>query len=78
MCAVLAKGQAMSGYYRLLGRDGGFLWAFTQATVVHNARASRPHCVVALTYILSYSSLPSLLRPSRSFAHLQFPSNSLP
>lgn len=52
-CAVLFKGQVTTKYYRFLTRDGGWVWMQSYATIVHNSRSSRPHCIVAVNYVLS-------------------------
>lgn len=40
-------------YYRFLTKDGGWVWIQSYATVVHNSRSSRPHCIVSVNYVLS-------------------------
>ncbi|XP_035780674.1 single-minded homolog 1-like [Anopheles albimanus] len=50
---LLHKGQATTGYYRFLTKGGGWRWVQTSATVVHNTRSSRPHCIVGVNYVLS-------------------------
>lgn len=50
---LLHKGQASSRYYRWLTRSGGWVWVQSYATIVHNSRSSRPHCIVAVNYVLS-------------------------
>ena len=45
---MLHKGQASSRYYRWLTRGGGWVWVQSYATIVHNSRSSRPHCIVAV------------------------------
>ncbi|XP_072301561.1 single-minded homolog 2 [Eucyclogobius newberryi] len=50
---LLLKGQVTSRYYRLLSKSGGWVWVQSYATIVHNSRASRPHCVVSVQHILS-------------------------
>lgn len=50
---VLFKGQVTTKYYRFLTRDGGWVWMQSYATIVHNSRSSRPHCIVAVNYVLS-------------------------
>ena len=52
LVAVLHKGQASSRYYRWLTRGGGWVWVQSYATIVHNSRSSRPHCIVAVNYVL--------------------------
>ena len=49
---MLHKGQASSRYYRWLTRGGGWVWVQSYATIVHNSRSSRPHCIVAVNYVL--------------------------
>ncbi|XP_042235352.1 single-minded homolog 2-like [Homarus americanus] len=50
---LLMKGQVTTKYYRFLTRDGGWVWIQTYATIVHNSRSSRPHCIVAVNYVIS-------------------------
>lgn len=40
-------------YYRFLTRTGGWVWMQSYATIVHNSRSSRPHCIVSVNYVLS-------------------------
>jgi len=58
---ILHKGQAHTRYYRWLTLSGGWIWVQSYATVVHNARASRPHCIVAVNYVVSGKEMPHLL-----------------
>ncbi|CAL4161122.1 unnamed protein product, partial [Meganyctiphanes norvegica] len=50
---LLMKGQVTTKYYRFLTRDGGWVWVQSYATIVHNSRSSRPHCIVSVNYVLS-------------------------
>ncbi|XP_064617712.1 single-minded homolog 2-like isoform X2 [Liolophura sinensis] len=50
---LLLKGQVTSKYYRFLSKDGGWVWMQSYATIVHNSRSSRPHCIVSVNYVLS-------------------------
>ncbi|XP_068600308.1 single-minded homolog 2-like [Brachionichthys hirsutus] len=50
---LLVKGQITTKYYRLLSKHGGWLWVQSYATIVHNSRSSRPHCIVSVNYVLS-------------------------
>ncbi|KAI2660149.1 hypothetical protein H4Q32_025861 [Labeo rohita] len=34
-------------YYRMLAKHGGWVWVQSCATIVHNSRSSRPHCIVS-------------------------------
>lgn len=51
--AVLVKGQVTTKYYRLLSKHGGWVWVQSYATIVHNSRSSRPHCIVSVNYVLT-------------------------
>lgn len=50
---LLLKGQVTTKYYRFLSKDGGWVWMQSYATIVHNSRSSRPHCIVSVNYVLS-------------------------
>lgn len=50
--SVLLKGQVTTKYYRFLAKDGGWVWMQSYATIVHNSRSSRPHCIVSVNYVL--------------------------
>lgn len=47
------KGQVVSGQYRMLAKNGGYVWVETQATVIYNNRNSQPQCIICINYILS-------------------------
>ncbi|GAB6022469.1 putative secreted beta-glucosidase sim1 [Chamberlinius hualienensis] len=50
---LLFKGQVTTKYYRFMAKDGGWVWMQSYATIVHNSRSSRPHCIVSVNYVLS-------------------------
>ncbi|NXD35730.1 SIM2 protein, partial [Copsychus sechellarum] len=50
---LLVKGQVTTKYYRLLSKQGGWVWVQSYATIVHNSRSSRPHCIVSVNYVLT-------------------------
>ncbi|XP_065156581.1 single-minded homolog 1 isoform X2 [Atheta coriaria] len=50
---LLLKGQVTSKYYRFMCKGGGWVWMQSYATIVHNSRSSRPHCIVSVNYVLS-------------------------
>lgn len=41
-------------YYRFLAKPKGWIWMQSYATIVHNNRSSRPHCIVSVNYVLRY------------------------
>uniref|UniRef100_W5NAL6 Hypoxia inducible factor 1 subunit alpha, like n=1 Tax=Lepisosteus oculatus TaxID=7918 RepID=W5NAL6_LEPOC len=49
---LLSKGQVTTSHYRFLAKNGGFVWAETQATVIYNGKTSQPEGVVCLNFIL--------------------------
>uniref|UniRef100_A0A671KA76 Single-minded homolog 2-like n=1 Tax=Sinocyclocheilus anshuiensis TaxID=1608454 RepID=A0A671KA76_9TELE len=49
---LLVKGQVTTKYYRFLSKHGGWVWVQSYATIVHNIRSSRPHCIVSVNYRL--------------------------
>ena len=53
LSAVLVKGQVTTKYYRMLSKHGGWVWVQSYATIVHNSRSSRPHCIVSVNYVLT-------------------------
>ncbi|CAG2225176.1 SIM [Mytilus edulis] len=58
--SVLLKGQVTTKYYRFLSKNGGWVWIQSYATIVHNSRSSRPHCIVSVNYVLSDVEAKSL------------------
>ncbi|KAH9519452.1 Hypoxia-inducible factor 1-alpha [Bulinus truncatus] len=50
---LFAKGQTMTGSYRFLAKQGGYIWVITQATVINNSRTQKPQWVVCVHYVLS-------------------------
>ncbi|XP_076076393.1 single-minded homolog 1-like isoform X1 [Mytilus galloprovincialis] len=57
---LLLKGQVTTKYYRFLSKNGGWVWIQSYATIVHNSRSSRPHCIVSVNYVLSDVEAKSL------------------
>ena len=47
------KGQCVTSYYRVLTRNGGWVWVQSVQTIVSNSRSSRPHCIVSVNHVLS-------------------------
>nr|CAI5855122.1 unnamed protein product [Callosobruchus analis] len=58
---LLFKGQVTTKYYRFLCKGGGWVWMQSYATIVHNSRASRPHCITSVNYVLSDFEAKELL-----------------
>ncbi|XP_077977311.1 single-minded homolog 1-like [Glandiceps talaboti] len=52
---LLLKGQVTTKYYRFLTKQGGWVWIQSSATIVHNSRSSRPHCIVSVNTVLTNS-----------------------
>ncbi|KAH9425539.1 putative secreted beta-glucosidase sim1, partial [Dermatophagoides pteronyssinus] len=45
--------QVTTKYYRFMAKPFGWIWMQSYATIVHNSRSSRPHCIVSVNYVLS-------------------------
>ncbi|XP_068110522.1 hypoxia-inducible factor 1-alpha isoform X2 [Hyperolius riggenbachi] len=50
---MFTKGQVTTGQYRMLAKEGGYVWVETQATVIYNTKNSQPQCIVCVNYVLS-------------------------
>ncbi|MCI4384463.1 hypothetical protein PGIGA_G00039110 [Pangasianodon gigas] len=50
---LCAKGQVVSGHYRMLAKHGGYVWVETHGTVIYNSRNSQPQCIMCINYVLS-------------------------
>ncbi|KAM9797926.1 single-minded homolog 1-A [Neosynchiropus ocellatus] len=76
---LLVKGQVTTKYYRFLSKHGGWVWVQSCATIVHNSRSSRPHCIVSVNYVLTETEYKGLqLSVDQVIAKPVFPcSNSL-
>ncbi|XP_024866085.1 single-minded homolog 2 isoform X2 [Kryptolebias marmoratus] len=57
---LLVKGQVTTKYYRMLSKHGGWVWVQSYATIVHNSRSSRPHCIVCVNYVLTNTECKEL------------------
>lgn len=55
---LVEKGQTTTKYYRFLTKGGGWVWMQSYATMVHNARSSRPVCIVSVNYVLTSIQCP--------------------
>uniref|UniRef100_A0A8C6EJG3 SIM bHLH transcription factor 1 n=1 Tax=Microcebus murinus TaxID=30608 RepID=A0A8C6EJG3_MICMU len=79
---LLVKGQVTTKYYRFLAKQGGWVWVQSYATIVHNSRSSRPHCIVSVNYVLTdteYKGLQlSLDQISASKPAFSYASSSTP
>ncbi|KAL8185270.1 UNVERIFIED_CONTAM: hypothetical protein K2H54_044249 [Gekko kuhli] len=53
MLLVCAKGQVITGQYRMLAKHGGYVWLETQGTVIYNTRNLQPQCIICVNYVLS-------------------------
>uniref|UniRef100_A0A3Q3VY63 Uncharacterized protein n=1 Tax=Mola mola TaxID=94237 RepID=A0A3Q3VY63_MOLML len=76
---LLVKGQVTTKYYRFLAKHGGWVWVQSYATIVHNSRSSRPHCIVSINYVLTeteYKGLQLSLDQATSKASFPYSSSS--
>ncbi|XP_062869773.1 single-minded homolog 2 [Trichomycterus rosablanca] len=78
---LLVKGQVTTKYYRMLAKHGGWVWVQSYATIVHNSRSSRPHCIVSVNYVLTdveYKNLQLSQDQSRSRPVLSYKNSHSP
>ncbi|KAM3613564.1 uncharacterized protein V6R79_001493 [Siganus canaliculatus] len=74
---LLVKGQVTTKYYRFLAKPGGWVWVQSYATIVHNSRSSRPHCIVSVNYVLTETEYKGLqLSLDQVTSKAPFPYNS--
>ncbi|XP_071078929.1 protein trachealess-like isoform X1 [Haliotis cracherodii] len=50
---LLAKGQVLSEYYRVMNRHGGYVWIQTCATTLFNSKSIDDQNIIAINYVLS-------------------------
>ncbi|KAM9426267.1 single-minded homolog 1-A [Pholidichthys leucotaenia] len=73
---LLVKGQVTTKYYRFLAKHGGWVWVQSYATIVHNSRSSRPHCIVSVNYVLTETEYKGFqLSLDQSTSKASFPYN---
>ncbi|KAL1110206.1 hypothetical protein AAG570_008283, partial [Ranatra chinensis] len=51
--SLFSKGQSETGHYRFLAKGGGYIWVYTQATLIYDDKGNKPHSVVCVNYVLS-------------------------
>uniref|UniRef100_A0A3P9A713 SIM bHLH transcription factor 1b n=1 Tax=Esox lucius TaxID=8010 RepID=A0A3P9A713_ESOLU len=80
---LLVKGQVTTKYYRFLAKPGGWVWVQSYATIVHNSRSSRPHCIVSVNYVLTDTEYKGMqmsldqMTPSKpAFSYTSTPSST--
>ncbi|KAM9553386.1 single-minded homolog 1-A-like isoform 2-T2 [Salvelinus alpinus] len=79
---LLVKGQVTTKYYRFLAKQGGWVWVQSYATIVHNSRSSRPHCIVSVNYVLTDTEYKGMqlsldqMTPSKPAFHYNSPPSS--
>uniref|UniRef100_A0A3P9AW25 SIM bHLH transcription factor 1a n=1 Tax=Maylandia zebra TaxID=106582 RepID=A0A3P9AW25_9CICH len=74
---LLVKGQVTTKYYRFLAKHGGWVWVQSYATIVHNSRSSRPHCIVSVNYVLTETEYKGLqLSLDQATSKASFPCTS--
>ncbi|CAG0921695.1 unnamed protein product [Notodromas monacha] len=50
---LIAKGQILTPYYRILNKNGGFTWVQTCATVICNAKSSEEQNIICINNVIS-------------------------
>ena len=52
--AVQARGEGMSGYYRMITKHGQFVWLQTRATMMFDSHTGNPSYIVCMNFIIKY------------------------
>ncbi|XP_055941000.1 protein trachealess-like isoform X4 [Argiope bruennichi] len=55
---LLQKGQVMSGYYRLMNKNGGYTWLQSCATVICNSKNTEEETIICVNYVISNVEYP--------------------
>ncbi|XP_035217332.1 protein trachealess-like isoform X2 [Stegodyphus dumicola] len=55
---LIQKGQVMSGYYRLMNKNGGYTWLQSCATVICNTKNAEEETIICVNYVLSNVEYP--------------------
>ncbi|XP_055880355.1 protein trachealess-like isoform X1 [Biomphalaria glabrata] len=50
---ILNKGQALTDYYRIMNRHGGYVWVQTCATTLLNNKNAEDQTILAINYVVS-------------------------
>ncbi|XP_022252918.1 protein trachealess-like, partial [Limulus polyphemus] len=66
---LIHKGQVMSGYYRLLNKNGGFTWLQTCATVICNNKNAEEETIICVNYVLSGIQHENCVMDSNQLTH---------
>ncbi|XP_036379626.1 neuronal PAS domain-containing protein 3-like [Megalops cyprinoides] len=57
---LLRKGQVVTGYYRWLQRNGGFMWIQSYAAISINHKAPHEQNIIWVNYVISRTELPDV------------------
>ncbi|XP_042899146.1 protein trachealess [Parasteatoda tepidariorum] len=55
---LIQKGQVMSGYYRLMNKNGGYTWLQSCATVICNTKNAEEETIICVNYVISHVEYP--------------------
>ncbi|OQR73815.1 hypothetical protein BIW11_09500 [Tropilaelaps mercedesae] len=73
---IMHKGQAMSGYYRLMNKNGGFSWIQTCATVICASKQSsqEEQSIICVNYVISAGECDSVIMDASQLPGYREPS----
>ncbi|XP_022688403.1 protein trachealess-like isoform X3 [Varroa jacobsoni] len=73
---IMHKGQAMSGYYRLMNKSGGFSWIQTCATVICASKQSsqEEQSIICVNYVISAGEFDSIVMDASQLPGYREPS----
>lgn len=50
---LMTKGQVLTDYFRMMNKNGGFIWVQMCATTLFSSKTSDDHTILAIIYVLS-------------------------
>jgi len=50
---MLSKGQSVSGYYRVMTKQGGWIWMLTKGNIVYSNSSFQPQYIININYVVS-------------------------
>ncbi|XP_075161480.1 LOW QUALITY PROTEIN: PAS domain-containing protein trachealess [Haematobia irritans] len=58
---LIEKGQVLTGYYRLMNKNGGYTWMQSCATVVCNSKNADEQNIICVNYVISNREYENLI-----------------
>jgi len=69
--ALYVKGQSMTGLYRFLAKNGGYVWMETRATVIGDSQLDRARSILCINHVISEIECHNLILADVQLPRLQ-------